>query len=76
MKKLTEGNITKQILQFMIPVLIGNSLQRLYTLTDTIMVGQILGTEALAAVGASSTIAMLMITICNGFTSGFSLVTG
>ena len=74
MHKLTEGPITTQILRFMIPVLIGNSLQRLYTLVDTMMVGRLIGTESLAAVGAASTIAMLFITICNGFTSGFSIV--
>lgn len=74
MKKLTEGSITKQILLFMIPIIIGNSLQRVYILVDTMMVGRLISTEALAAVGAASTIAMMFTTIANGFTSGFSIV--
>jgi len=74
MQKLTDGNIHGQIIRFMFPVLIGNTLQRLYTLVDTIMVGRLIGTQSLAAVGAAGTIAMLAIVICNGFTSGFSIV--
>ena len=76
MRKLTEGNITKQILLFMFPILIGNGLQRVYTLVDTMMVGRILGSNELAAVGAAGVITMLLTVICNGLTSGFSIVIG
>lgn len=73
-KKLTEGNITTKILSFAFPVLLGNAFQRFYTLADTIMVGQLLGTGELAAVGASSVIANLFNDICNSFTMGFAII--
>lgn len=73
-KKLTEGNITKNIILFMLPVLVGNGLQRVYTLVDTVMVGRLLGTAQLAAVGSSSVIANLFIDLCSTFTAGFSII--
>ena len=76
MKKLTEGNITKQIISFSIPLLLGTALLRLYTLVDTMMVGRFLGTDPLAAVGATANIANLFVFLCWGFTSGFSIIIG
>lgn len=73
-KKLTEGNITLNILGFMFPILIGNGLQRVYTLVDTMMVGRLLGTSQLAAVGSASVVANLFIDLCATFTSGFAIV--
>lgn len=73
-KKLTEGNITRKILSFMLPIIIGNGLQRVYTLVDTIMVGRLLGTSQLAAVGSASVVANLFIDLCATFTSGFAIV--
>ena len=52
-KDMTVGNPFKIILYFAIPVLIGNVFQQLYSMVDTIIVGQSLGTEALAAVGST-----------------------
>ncbi|MCQ2589222.1 MAG: MATE family efflux transporter [Treponema sp.] len=72
--KLTEGNITKSLIKFAIPILIGSCLQRIYTLADTIIVGRLLGTDQLAAVGAASVIANLFIDLCVSFTTGFSIV--
>ncbi|MBQ0039667.1 MAG: MATE family efflux transporter [Treponema sp.] len=76
MKKLTEGNITKQIISFSIPLLLGTALLRLYTLVDTMMVGRFLGTDPLAAVGATANIANLFVFLCWGFTSGFAIIIG
>lgn len=76
MRKLTEGNITKQIISFSIPLLAGTVLLRLYTLVDTMMVGRFLGTDPLAAVGATANIANLFSFICWGFASGFSIIIG
>jgi len=73
-KKLTEGNITLNILGFMFPILIGNGLQRVYTLVDTMMVGRLLGTAQLAAVGSASVVANLFIDLCATFTAGFAIV--
>ena len=76
MKKLTEGNITKQIISFALPLLAGTALIRLYTLADTMMVGRFLGTDPLAAVGATVNIVNLFQFLCWGFASGFSIITG
>ena len=73
-KKLSEGNITKSLIQFALPILIGVCLQRVYILADTIMVGRLLGTDQLAAVGAASVIANLFIDLCTSFTNGFGIV--
>lgn len=72
--KLTEGNITKGLIKFAFPILVGVCLQRIYTLADTIIVGRLLGTNQLAAVGAAGVIANLFIDLCVSFTSGFSIV--
>ena len=49
---LTHGPVWKVIVRFALPLLIGNLLQQLYNITDSIIVGQFLGKEALAAVSA------------------------
>lgn len=74
-KTLTEGTPWKQILLFSIPIFWGNVFQLLYSLVDTKIVGNTLGTEALAAVGSVSTLHTLMTGFLNGLTLGFSLIT-
>lgn len=54
--KLTEGNITRALIKFSIPMILGNLLQQLYNVADTFIVGHYIGTDALAAVGSSFTI--------------------
>ena len=49
---LTTGNITGSLLRFAFPMMVGNLLQQLYNIVDTLIVGQFLGKEALAAVGS------------------------
>lgn len=75
MKNMTRGNVTKLIMSFAIPVLLGNIFQQFYTMADTMMVGQILGVNALAAVGASTSLSNLVIGLCTGVAMGclFSL---
>jgi Na+-driven multidrug efflux pump len=53
MKDLTEGNSSRLILNFAVPMLIGNVFQQFYNIADSIIVGKFIGKEALAAVGAS-----------------------
>ena len=50
---MTSGAVWKVILRFAFPLLIGNLLQQLYNVTDSVIVGQFLGKESLAAVSAS-----------------------
>ncbi|MDD2437312.1 MAG: MATE family efflux transporter [Massilibacteroides sp.] len=71
---LTQGKEWKVILQFAIPLLIGNLLQQTYTITDSIIVGQFLGKEALAAISASFFIYYFIISLVIGIGSGTSVV--
>jgi len=74
MKDLTKGNPMKLMILFAIPILIGNLFQQLYNLIDTVIVGQTLGINALAAVGATAPIANLLIGFAVGMTNGFAVV--
>ncbi len=75
MKDLTQGRPMKLIIWFAIPLLLGNVFQQLYNLADTRIVGQFLGEEPFAAVGATSSLNSTLIGFLNGLTTGFGLVT-
>jgi len=53
-KDMTAGSPIKLIMTFAVPVLIGNIFQQLYNISDILIVGRLLGVEALAAVGVSA----------------------
>ncbi|MEI6093022.1 MAG: MATE family efflux transporter [bacterium] len=74
MKDLTKGNEASQIFYFTLPMLIGNIFQQFYNLTDSIIVGQALGKQALAAVGASFPIIFLLVALIIGLTMGNSVL--
>lgn len=71
---MTEGAIWKVIIRFALPLLIGNLLQQTYNLDDSIIVGQFLGKEALAAVSASFFIYYFIISLVIGVGSGTTVV--
>jgi putative MATE family efflux protein len=71
---LTRGPVWRVIVRFAVPLLIGNILQQLYNITDSIIVGQFLGKEALAAVSASFFIYYFIISLVIGIGSGVSVV--
>ena len=71
---MTEGNVAKLIIAFSIPMLIGNLFQQVYNLVDSVVVGQYVGSNALAAIGASSYIVFLFVALCNGIASGGGIV--
>lgn len=73
-KNMTEGKPLKLILAFSIPLLIGNIFQQFYNMVDSIIVGQFVGEEALAAVGATGSMVFLVIGFCNGIASGFGVM--
>ncbi|GAJ25190.1 multi antimicrobial extrusion protein [Liquorilactobacillus sucicola DSM 21376 = JCM 15457] len=75
MKELTEGNPIKLILMFTLPLLVGNLFQQLYSISDTLIVGQTLGVNELAAVGATGSIQFLIIGFAQGLTAGLSIMT-
>lgn len=74
MKDLTNGNSRKLILQFAWPMLLGNLFQQLYNIVDSIIVGNFLGKEALAAVGASFPVIFVLISLIIGIASGTTIV--
>ena len=71
---MTEGPIAKQIVFFALPLLIGNVFQQLYNTVDSVIVGQFVGSDALAAVGSSGSIVNLIVSLLMGITLGSSVV--
>lgn len=72
-KSMTEGSPLKLILQFALPLLVGNIFQQTYNIVDAAIVGRYLGTKALAGVGASSSVQFLVIGFCVGICCGFGI---
>ena len=70
---LTTGTPMKQILLFSLPLVLGSLFQQLYSFVDTIMVGRLIGNNALAAVGSVSSLNFLVIGFIGGTCSGFSI---
>lgn len=71
---MTSGNIYKKIALFAIPLLLGNFFQLMYNTIDSIVVGNYVGKEALAAVGASTPIINLLIAFFQGLATGAGVV--
>lgn len=72
---MTKGSPLKLITKFIIPIIIGNIFQQLYSLVDTVIVGRFVGVKALAAVGATGTIMFLILGFLMGLTTGFTILT-
>lgn len=72
---MTSGNPLILIARFALPMLVGNIFQQLYNLADSVIVGRILGKDALAAVGATGSVTFLFFALCNGIGSGGGIVT-
>lgn len=79
-KDLTKGNVAATMLQFAGPMILGNLLQQCYNLADTLIVGQFLGPDALAAVGSAYTLmtflTSILIGLCMGSGSVYSFYFG
>ena len=73
-KDLTSGPITKTMLQFAFPMILGNLLQQFYNIADTLIVGQCIGADALAAVGSSYTLMTFLTSILLGLCMGSGAV--
>lgn len=71
---MTEGNIWKQLFLFSVPLILGNLFQQLYNTVDSIIVGNYIGSEALAAVGSSGSLLNLLIGFCVGASAGAGVV--
>ena len=69
-KDLTQGNVTRTMLLFAGPMILGNMLQQLYNVADTLIVGRFLGADALAAVGSSYTLMTFLNSVQIGMCMG------
>ena len=72
-KEMTAGKIFPQLFYFTLPLLAGNLLQQTYSLVDAAIVGRFLGIDALASVGASTSVVFLILGFCNGCCGGFGI---
>ena len=71
---MTEGTIWRQILLFSIPLILGNLLQQMYNTVDSIIVGNFVGSNALAAVGSSTSLICLLIAFSMGASAGAGVI--
>ena len=74
LRDMTQGSPTKHILLFALPTLIGNIFQQVYNLADSVIVGNVAGSDAFAAIGATSSITFLFFALCNGIGSGGGII--
>ena len=71
---MTEGTIWKSIVAFAIPLFLGNLFQQLYNMADSLIVGNFLGSNALAAVSSSGNLIFLLVGFFNGIAVGAGVV--
>src|SRR5574344_907453 len=71
---MTKGNEVKLLLQFAVPMLIGNIFQQFYNMVDSIIVGRFVGTNALGAVGSVGSITFMFFSLCLGLGSGIGIL--
>ncbi|MCD4698230.1 MAG: MATE family efflux transporter [Bacteroidales bacterium] len=74
MKDLTTGKESKLIIQFAAPMLLGNVFQQMYNIVDSIIIGNFIGKQGLAAVGASFPIIFALISMVIGFATGATII--
>ena len=74
-RDMAVGSPAKMIINFTLPIFLGNVFQQLYNMADTIIVGKFVGAKALAAVGSTGTIMFLIIGFLTGLTAGFTVPT-
>ena len=75
MINMTEGSPIRLMLAFSVPMLIGNIFQQPYNLADSVIVGQLIGSDALAAIGATGSITFFFFALCNGIGSAGGIIT-
>lgn len=71
---MTQGVIWRQLLDFAVPMALGLLFQQLYNTVDTIVVGQFVGKEALAAVGSVGSVVNMLVGLCAGLSTGASVI--
>ena len=71
---LTSGSVTKQLLRFTIPLILSGILQQLYTLCDSLVVGNLVSSQALGAVNSAAPVLNVFLVVVNGFVTGCTIV--
>lgn len=71
---MTEGPIGQQLIRFALPLFLGNLFQQLYNIADTLIVGNLLGSTALAAVSSTGSLVFLLISLFSGVAMGAGVV--
>ncbi len=74
MRDLSQGPVARQIFVFALPMLLGNVFQQMYNIVDTIIIGKYIGTEALAAAGASFPVIFVLVSLVIGITTGTTII--
>ena len=72
--KMTEGSPSKLMMRFALPLMLGNMLQQVYIMTDTLIVSRTLGIDALAALGAADWLCYMMISVIQAVSQGFAIM--
>ena len=73
-RDMTQGNPLRLILAFAVPLFIGNIFQQVYNMVDTMVVGYHLGDQAIAAIGATSSLYSLIVNFAGGLNSGYGII--
>jgi putative MATE family efflux protein len=71
---MTQGNPTKLLVTFALPMLIGSIFQLMYNMTDSVILGKFVGADALASIGATSSTTFLFLALATGMTGGITIV--
>jgi len=74
MRDLSHGPVARQIFIFALPMLLGNVFQQMYNIVDTIIIGRYIGTDALAAAGASFPVIFVLVSLVIGITTGTTII--
>ena len=69
---MTRGKPAKILMVFMLPMLLGNIFQQLYNIVDTVIVGNYVGADALAAVGSTAAMVFLLVAVAMGLSMGYA----
>ena len=71
---MTDGKISRKIILFALPIFLGNLFQQLYNVVDSLVVGNVLGKEALAAVSSTGSLIFLIVGFINGIFVGAGVI--
>lgn len=73
-RDMTDGSVISHLIMFSIPLLIGNIFQQLYNMVDSIIVGKVVGANALAAIGATGALNFFVFSLCLGLAGGVGVL--